>query len=271
MKITLNLTLRASARDRYALAWALPATLAGLTVLVLLGRASRKEYRDYREIQNRVAEVEKRAAQLQEQEAAARRKLDYPGYREVLRQAGYVNNLIAQREVSMAALSARLAGLLPEDAHLTGLQLDPPRKLGEDFTVRMGITAKGEDPVETFINDLEDSPDFKDVAIINQGFEEENLQGQQVNLICTARYLPDAERTVEETSQEPDNGAPKPEAESPRSETGEHKAPAQKRQEAASAKKGTARPGPAAGNQRPAATVPKTVETQPKLGRPGAE
>ena len=48
--------------------------------------------------------------------------------------------------------------------------------------VRMGITAKGEDAIETFLNDLEDAPDFKDVSIVNQGFQEEASQGPQVTL-----------------------------------------------------------------------------------------
>lgn len=57
--------------------------------------------------------------------------------------------------------------------------------------VRMGLTSKGEDAVETFLNDLEDAPDFKDISIINQGFQEESSLGTEVNLMCTARYLPD--------------------------------------------------------------------------------
>src|SRR5579872_1472817 len=104
MKITLNLSLRASAHDRYALAWAIPTALAGLAGLILLGNASKKEYRDYREIQVQVAEVQRRAGELNNQEAAARRKLDYPAYRETLRQAGFVNGLIVQRQVSLAGL-----------------------------------------------------------------------------------------------------------------------------------------------------------------------
>ena len=112
------------------------------------------------------------------QEAAIRRKLEDPAYRELLRQAQFVNKLIDQRQLSLTELSARLAGLLPEDAHLTGLALISPKKPGDDYMVRMGITAKSEDAVETFINDLEDSPDFKDVSIINQGFQEEASQGR---------------------------------------------------------------------------------------------
>jgi hypothetical protein len=202
MKITLNLSPAASARDRYALTWAVPATLVGLGALVLLVRASLYEYRDYRGIQQQVTEVQMRAEDLRSQEAAIRRKLDGPAYKKMFLKAQFVNKLIDQRELSLTELSARLAGLLPKDAHLTGLTLTSPKKSGDDNMVRMGITAKGEDPIETFINDLEDSPDFKDVSIINQGFQEESSQGQQVSLVCTARYLPGTDIGAEKPSAE---------------------------------------------------------------------
>jgi hypothetical protein len=202
MKITLNLSPAASARDRYALTWAVPATLVGLVMLVLLGRASLHEYRDYRGIQQQVAEVQMRAEELRNQEAAIRKKLEDPAYRKLLLQAQFVNKLISQRELSLTEVSARLAGLLPEDAHLTGLALTSPKKPGEDYELRMGITAKSEDAIDTFLNDLEDAPDFKDVSIINQGFQEESSQAQQVNLICTARYLPGTDISTEKPSAE---------------------------------------------------------------------
>jgi hypothetical protein len=202
MKITLNLSPQPSARDRYALAWGIPVTLLGLAAIVILGRASLHEYRNYQEIQHQLTEVQLRAEELRNQEAAIRRKLEYPAYREVLRLSKFINKLIDQREFSPTELSGRLAGFLPEDVHLTGLMVTSPKRPGDDYMVRLGITAKGEDGVETFINDLEDSPDFKDVSIINQGFQEESAQGQQVNLICTARYLPGADQEAGKTSAE---------------------------------------------------------------------
>jgi len=209
MKITLNLSPAASARDRFALAWAVPATVVGLAALVVLGRSSLNEYREYLGIQHQFTEVQMHAEELRNQEVAIRKKLEDPAYRKLLLQAQFVNKLIDQRELSLTELSARLAGLLPEDAHLTGLALTSPRKPGDDYVVRMGITAKSEDAIDTFLNDLEDAPDFKDVSITNQGFQEESSQGQQVNLICTARYLPGAEEELEARSQEPEVGSQK--------------------------------------------------------------
>ena len=190
MKITLNLSPAPSWRDTYALAWALPLTVAGLAVLILLGRVTTNEFRHYRFVEKQLTEVQTRSANLQNQEAELRRKLDAPVSQDLLHRAKFLNGLIDRKQLSLSEVSARIAGLLPENAHLTGLALSSPRQVGDDYTLRMGITAKNEDAVETFINDLEAAPDFKEVTIINQGFQEESSQPDQVNIICSARYLP---------------------------------------------------------------------------------
>ena len=201
MKITLNLSPAASLRDRYALAWAVPATLVGAVALVLLVRASLHESRNYWGIQSQLTEVQLRSQELSKQETAIRRKFEDPAYRQLLGQAKFVNTVIDQKKLSLTELTARVAGLLPEDAQLTGLGLTSPKKPGDDYMVRLGINARSEDAVETFINDLEDSPDFKDVSIVNQGFQEDTPQGEQVNVVCTARYLPGAEEAFEAANQ----------------------------------------------------------------------
>lgn len=202
MKITLNLSHAPSARDRYALGWAIPACVVGLVAVILLGRASLHENHEYQAIRAQLVVVQSRTDDLRNQEAAIRSKLDDPQYRELLHRAQFLNKLIQQRQLSLTQVTARVAGLLPEDARLTGLALASPRKPGDDYTLRLGISAKNEDAIETFLNDLEDAPDFKDVSIINQGFQEESSQPEQVNIICSAGYLPGADITTEKTSAE---------------------------------------------------------------------
>jgi hypothetical protein len=190
MRITLNLAVAESARDRYALAWAVPATLVGLLGFVLLGVSLVREFREYRAVQRQVAEVQQRQDQLRTEGAAIRRELEKPEFRELLRQARFVNTLIDAKQLSPTELAARLADLLPDQARLTGLALAGQ---GEDLVVRLGVSAKSEEAIEEFLGDLEDAPDFKDVTIINQGFQEEGTQPGQVSVACTARYLPGAQ------------------------------------------------------------------------------
>lgn len=209
MRITLNLSLPESLRDRYALAWTIPATVLGCAALILLGRASLHEYRNYQSIQSQLVDVQSRSQELTRQEASIRNKFEDPASRQLLDQAKFVNGLIDQKELSLTQVTTRVAGLLPENAQLTGLGLTGPKRPGDDFMVRLGIDAKSEDAVETFINDLEDSADFKDVSIINQGFQEDTPQGEQVSVVCTARYLPGAEEKFEAGSQKVEAGGQK--------------------------------------------------------------
>ncbi len=248
MKIALNLSPPSSARDRYALAWGIPATLIGVGALILLSRASLREYRDFRAMQHQVTVVESRADDLGRQEEDIRRKLEAPADQDLRTRIRFINKLIVERKVSLAEVSSRLAGLLPEDAHLTSLAFASPKESGQDYAVRMGITAKGEDAIETYINDLEDSPDFKDVSIVNQGFQEDPSQGSQINLVCMARYLPGAEEQAEAKAE-------KAEASS------EKKAPEKR---AAHAKAASEKMMPPAKNQKP----PQGKPPAPRMGIP---
>jgi heme exporter protein D len=189
MRITLNLSTADGSRGRYTLAWAIPATVVGLVGLLGLGVSLAREIREYRAVQRQVAEVQQREDQLRGQEAAIRKDLENPEYGELLRQARFVNSLIDQKQLSVTELAAQFADLMPEDARLNGLSLAAK---GEDLMVHFTIAAKSEEAIETFLGDLEDAPDFKDVTIINQGFQEAGAQPGQVSVACAARYLPGA-------------------------------------------------------------------------------
>jgi hypothetical protein len=187
MRITLNLTIAESARDRFALLWAIPATLAGLALLVSLSRSTLEEYREFHDVQRQVLEVQKHADELKKQEVDIRSKLEDPALGDLLRNAQFVNGLIDDKQMSVANLAAQLSDLLPEDAHLTGLAMTS--KNGT-LSLRMGVAAKSEDALEDFLNQLEDAKQFKDVSM---GFQEDAQQSGQVNVMLTARYLPGAE------------------------------------------------------------------------------
>lgn len=202
MKITLNLAPAESLRDRYALAWTIPAAIIGLTGLILICNASVQGYRQYNLIQVKLAAVEARAADLHNREDAVRRKLEDPAYRNLLQRTRYVNELIERRKVSVSEISARIVSLLPEEAHLTELALASPKRPGEGYAVRIGVAAKNEDAVEAFMNKLADTQDFKDASITNQGFQEEISQPDQVNIVCTAQYRPEVKLIAEKSRAE---------------------------------------------------------------------
>jgi hypothetical protein len=190
MKIGLNLAVPESARERYALTWAIPAAVVGLAGLLFLGVSLIREFRAYRAVQKQVLVHRQHENQLRQREETLRKELGQAQYREVLRQAQYLNGLIDKKQISLTVLAAKVTKLMPGQARLAGFALSSDR---DNLLVRFTITGRSEEAVETFLSNLEDSPDFQDVAIINQGFQEEGAGSEPVTISCTARYLPSAE------------------------------------------------------------------------------
>lgn len=185
MKVNVNLSRAQGFRQRHVVAWSLPLLLVALALLLRMlvtAEANWSEYHTVRKAADK--EVESQNA-LAAREAALRRKLDEPENRALLREVGFVNYLIDQRQFSIAMLTEKVTALLPPQARLSGLSM--PDTSG-DPKVQFGIEGTGEEPVETFLTNLENSPDFKDVIVTNQGFEEKG-SGAPVSITCNARYV----------------------------------------------------------------------------------
>ena len=187
MKVVLNLAIPPSARERYALYWAIPATLLGVTGLAFLLLFTVRSFREYRAVQKSVAEHQGRENTLRAQEMALRKQLEEPESRRLLNDVQFVNELIEKKRFSVTGLAADITDLIPDEVRFTGLALAPE---GQELAVRFVITGKSEEAIESFLSDLEDSPHFKDVAIINQGFEQAGTTSELENIACTAHYLP---------------------------------------------------------------------------------
>ena len=187
MKVVLNLAIPPSARERYALYWAIPATLLGVTGLAFLLLFTVRSFREYKAVQKSVAEQQGRENTLRAQEMALRKQLEEPEYRRLLDDVQFVNALIEKKRVSLPGLAADITDLMPDEVRLTGLALAPE---GQELAVRFVITGKSEEAIESFLSDLEDSPHFKDVRIINQGFEQTAAASELENIACAAHYLP---------------------------------------------------------------------------------
>ncbi len=186
MRVALNLAIPASARERYALFWAIPATLLGVAGLAFLLLASVRSYREYRAVQKSIARYQDRENALRAQEMALRRQLEEPQSRRFLDNVQIVNALIEKKRISLTDLAAEVTDLIPDEVRLTALALAPE---GQELAVRFVITGKNEEALEQFLSHLEDSPHFKDVAIINEGFEEAGASSELENIACTAHYL----------------------------------------------------------------------------------
>ena len=186
MRVTLNLAIPPSARERYALLWAIPATLLGIAGLVLIILSSLRSYRQYQVVHASVVRYQERENALRAQDMALRRVLEEPASRRLLNDVQFVNALIEGKQVSLTGLTADITELIPDDVRLSSLAMAPD---GHELGLRFVITGKNAEAVERFLSNLEDSPHFKDVAIISGGLEETGANTELENIACTAHYV----------------------------------------------------------------------------------
>jgi hypothetical protein len=198
MRVGLNLAIPPRAGERYALYWAIPATLLGIAGLVFLVLFTVRSFREHKVVQKSLTEHEAQENALHAQEMALRNKLEEPAARQLLNDAKFVNGLIEERRFSMVDMISDLTSLMPDEVRLSGLTVAPQ---GQEVAVRFVIAGKSEEAIEAFLSSLEDSSQFKDVAIVNQGFEQEGSGSELENIACTATYLPGQNQDSESSGE----------------------------------------------------------------------
>jgi Tfp pilus assembly protein PilN len=186
MKITLNLAALPRPRERYALAWAVPLVVLGLAGLAILSGVAATNFIEYRAVKRDISLRRNQSRLLEERAKTLRQDLEKPRPRELAWRAQFLNSLIDQKSLSVAELAGKVAGLVPARARLTGLALAQEK---EGPVARFSVEARDEEAMENFLDNLESSPDFQDVAILNEGFGSETAEEGGVTVICTARYL----------------------------------------------------------------------------------
>jgi Tfp pilus assembly protein PilN len=186
MRVNLNLAVAARASERYALHWAIPATLLGVAGLVLILLFTFRSFREYKGVETSVGEYQERENAVRAQEMALRRQLEEPQSRRLLDDVRFINALIEQKRITLTGLATDITELIPDGVRLTALAMAPE---GQELAIRFVITGKNDEAIEHFLSSLEDSPHFKDVAITNQGFEEAGAASELENIACTAHYL----------------------------------------------------------------------------------
>jgi hypothetical protein len=204
MKVSLNLSLSQSFRQRHVVAWSVPLLAVSGLLLFRLGLSIQGNWKQYGAMRQSVQREQSRQNELAAQEAAVEGRLEQPENRALLREVKFVNSVIEQRRLSVTGLTEKVTVLLPPQVRLAALSL--PDSSG-DPVVHFGIEGTGEEPVETFLTNLEDSPDFKDVSLLSQGFEQKG-NGVPVSITCTARYVGGRSEVAEDTKDTVKDASP---------------------------------------------------------------
>jgi hypothetical protein len=186
VKVNLNLARAQGFRQRHLVAWSVPTLAIAVILMLRMIVGAEANWREYRTVRASADKEAGRQMDMLTREAALHRKLDEPDNRALLNEVHFINELIDERRLSFGELTDKVTALLPAQARLAGLSM--PDASGDPL-VHFAIEGASEEPVETFLTNLENSPDFKDLVITNQGFEEKESGGAPVSITCSARYV----------------------------------------------------------------------------------
>jgi len=186
MKVNLNLARAQGFRQRHLVAWSVPVLAIAVILMLRMIVGAEANLGEYRGVRASADKEAGRQMDLLTREAGLHRKLDEPDNRALLNEVHFINELIDERRLSFGELTDKVTALLPPQARLAGLSM--PDATGDPL-VHFAIEGSSEEPVETFLTNLENSPDFKDLIITNQGFEEKESGGAPVSITCSARYV----------------------------------------------------------------------------------
>jgi len=187
MKVSVNLARAQGFRQRHLVAWSVPTLAIAVILMLRMIVGAEMNWGQYRSVRASADKEAGRQMDLLTREAGLHRKLDEPDNLALLNEVHFINQLIDERRLSFGELTDKVTALLPPQARLAGLSM--PDASGDPL-VHFAIEGASEEPVETFLTNLENSPDFKDLIITNQGFEEkESGGGAPVSITCSARYV----------------------------------------------------------------------------------
>jgi Tfp pilus assembly protein PilN len=185
MKVTLNLAAIPSRRERYALSWAVPLAVLGAVALGFIVRFGVANFREYRRVQEDIVQLQGQNQELARQAADLRRAAQQPDYQAVTVEAQYLNSLFEAKKTSVADLVTKIGKLIPDDVRLSNMSM----RNAKGAQVSFSVTGKDEEALEKFLTALEDSPDFQDVSVTNEGFQGQGESENSVSITCTARYV----------------------------------------------------------------------------------
>jgi hypothetical protein len=203
MKVLVNLAIPPETSERYTLAYAIPVSLVALVLLAYFVSGVAHNVASYQKYQRSLLDLAGEQARWNETEKTLQESLNRPQPKNTIRAVKFVNTLINKKQFSLRQLIAKVNKVLPPIVHLEGLSFSPEAK---DPMVRFTVVGKTQEAMEAFLSNLEDSKDFSNVTILNQGLADQAAGGTESTLSCSALYV--GEATEEEIGNEDASDVP---------------------------------------------------------------
>jgi hypothetical protein len=186
MKIDINLASPESRLHRM-LRYAAPMVIvlaAALLIQTLM--AAGRQFDEYRKVHRSILRYRAEINELQVREAKAQQILRGEPTVRLYQQINFLNSLIDQKKVSLSGLTSKVTRLLPSQARLTSLSLTESQ---DGPMVKFSVEGAESEAVYQFLRNLERSPDFNAVTVMDQAFDTNGASKGMVTLTCSARYV----------------------------------------------------------------------------------
>jgi len=142
-----------------------------------------------RDIRDNERNIRAEAESLGSHVASLNSTLDRPEASAKLSEIGFLNGLIARKDLSWTRLFANLEEMVPDNVHLVGLKPDITQNGA--VTLHLDVVGRSIADVSRFIEALEKSPEFENVVVSVE--QKEPNAATDVNIALTANYFPHRE------------------------------------------------------------------------------
>lgn len=186
MRVRINLAQPSSRVERSVYLWAPVAIAVAALLLARLSYSAGQAFIAYRGVHQQTLRYQAEVREMQSKEVRAGSMLRRPETRKLYGQINFLNELIAEKQVSLSGVTLKVSRLLPAEARITGLALVQSQK---GLIADMSIEGAGQAVTGEFLNNLEDSPDFDDITVTGQSFIQTGPEKGLVTLTCNARYV----------------------------------------------------------------------------------
>jgi len=117
-------------------------------------------------------------------------RLDRPEAAAKLSEIGFLNGLIARKDLSWTRLFSNLEDMVPDSVHLVSLR--PDVQDGGPVVLNLEVTSRSIADVSRFIEALERSPEFNNVVVSVEQVADPAVT-KDVNVTLSANYFPQGE------------------------------------------------------------------------------
>lgn len=186
MNIRVNLAERESRTERTVYLWASVGVLLGAALLIHFFFVAGRQVKEYEKVHRAVLQYQAESREFETKENSLRAVLRQPATLKLYSQINFLNSLIEERKVSLSGLTLEVSKLLPDQVRITGLSL---ADAAGGPVVEISVEGSVRQVTGVFLNNLEASPDFDAVTVLDQAFETQSEPGNLVSLTCSARYI----------------------------------------------------------------------------------